>query len=557
MGNAKPFVDGKTISRYVVEWDGRYLDYRQTQMYGPRFPELFESPKLLLRKRTGENERLIAVFDADHYYCDDTVLVLTYYEFLVNTNAVQSFDGYVRIKPPYPSLKYILALLNSTLYTHLFKLSFATGTLQGSYSDVYPQQVRALPTFSINFQTPDRNRTSPNEESRTIYLRSLVESFTSTRDSVTKQFAALSTRLEDVHDLLVLLADRMIVLNKRKREEENRFLRWVEKVLQILPQNGRTGIESLNGKTILQNYLGDYQKGEKALPWNEFYYYLNKNRRRFGVDLSEVKGEIQAEYEKSLAALLLIKRQLIQTDALIDQIVYRLYGLTDEEITFIERLAYEKAWADAKAAVIANEKLQKDPDAAAEVMAETILPAAEHLVTRIPFHRERQTLDRELPGWHLFHDEVRTFLLTAEHDLNSRLNQPGEFDFSPVIISYAKAVERMLYHKIFIPFRDQERATPADAKNKFLKEFLEGKRKLTLGSMNIILPSSRETALRAYIRKLYPDSDQRFFGPDGIVQRLDDPESLELRNNAAHDQRLSEKDARKVRAWAFDILRKL
>ena len=115
----------------------------------------------------------------------------------------------------------------------------------------------------------------------------------------------------------------------------------------------------------------------------------------------------------------------------------------------------------------------------------------------------------------------------------------------------------MLYHKLFIPFRDQEEATPADAKNKLLKAFLEGKKKLTLGSINIILPSSKETALRDYIRKLYPDSNQRFFGPDGIVQMLNDPVSLELRNNAAHDQRLSEKDARKVRAWAFAILRKL
>jgi hypothetical protein len=75
--------------------------------------------------------------------------------------------------------------------------------------------------------------------------------------------------------------------------------------------------------------------------------------------------------------------------------------------------------------------------------------------------------------------------------------------------------------------------------------------------MNIILPSSRETALRDYIRKLYPDSDQRFFGPDGVVALLNDPVSLELRNAAAHDQTLSKEDARKVRAWAFDILRKL
>jgi len=40
--------------------------------------------------------------------------------------------------------------------------------------------------------------------------------------------------------------------------------------------------------------------------------------------------------EKSLSKLLPLKQRLQKTDWLIDQIVYKLYGLTDEEIKIVE-----------------------------------------------------------------------------------------------------------------------------------------------------------------------------------------------------------------------------
>jgi type II restriction/modification system DNA methylase subunit YeeA len=45
---------------------------------------------------------------------------------------------------------------------------------------------------------------------------------------------------------------------------------------------------------------------------------------------------LEREYEKSLEILLPIKEQLAKTDRLIDQIVYKLYGLTEEEIDIVE-----------------------------------------------------------------------------------------------------------------------------------------------------------------------------------------------------------------------------
>jgi hypothetical protein len=45
---------------------------------------------------------------------------------------------------------------------------------------------------------------------------------------------------------------------------------------------------------------------------------------------------LEREYEKSLGILFPIEERLAMTDRLIDQIVYKLYGLTEEEIDIVE-----------------------------------------------------------------------------------------------------------------------------------------------------------------------------------------------------------------------------
>src|SRR5262249_33855216 len=180
-----------------------------------------------------------------------------------------------------------------------------------------------------------------------------------------------ANKTDVAHDLLAHLAQRMIDLNKHKKQEEvKRLLTWVEKLLKIRSdKNGAGGIDSLTGKTILEGYLGDYQQGEGERPWREFHYRLYQNRNRFAVSLSDVEGEIQREYEKSLETLIPIKRDLARTDALIDKIVYCLYGLTDEEIELIERPQYEQALADAKAHVVADEEIKDDEEKIEKIAA--------------------------------------------------------------------------------------------------------------------------------------------------------------------------------------------
>ena len=94
----------------------------------------------------------------------------------------------------------------------------------------------------------------------------------------------------------------------------------------------------LTGKSSLQNYLGDYQKGEPHLALPDLLALLGKNRRKLTVDVTrrDFTAALEREYTASLTRLLPIKQRLAATDALIDQVVYRLYGLTEAEIAVVE-----------------------------------------------------------------------------------------------------------------------------------------------------------------------------------------------------------------------------
>jgi|GEM_PF-1956415 len=307
-------------------------------------------------------------------------------------------------------------------------------------------------------------------------------------------------------------------------------------------------INDLKGKSIIGNYLGDYQKGKAETPWREFHFRLHENRNRFGVSLAEVDGEIEQQYEESIKTLLPIKRDLARTDALIDKIVYRLYGLTDAEIELIERPQYEQALAEAKVQVVADEEL-KDDEIKLVRIADGILPAAQRFFERVEPKSVEEVLDREFPNWRDLPPQAPIFLLTGDYNLQML---PEHMDFSTSIIPYTKAVEVVLEQRIFAPFRASY--TDADCQNKFLQQYMRGEKELTLGSYMIILSSAKELALRGFINKQIVDAAERVWGADGLATLLNDTTMRTIRNKAAHDDVLTRADAQQIRAWAISIL---
>jgi len=125
-----------------------------------------------------------------------------------------------------------------------------------------------------------------------------------------------------VHDLLAFLAEQMIEMNKEKQTEAKGFLAWLERQIGAK-------IDDLASKTKLRAYYDhDFQSLVAA---------LRQNSRNLKTEMTRaVEEDIEHEFLKSMEKLGPLQDKIAATDRLIDLIVYRLYGLTEEEAAIVE-----------------------------------------------------------------------------------------------------------------------------------------------------------------------------------------------------------------------------
>jgi hypothetical protein len=67
---------------------------------------------------------------------------------------------------------------------------------------------------------------------------------------------------------------------------------------------------------------------------------LKKNGKKLAIDPSrrEPAETLRAEFEGAMGKLVPRRERIRQTDELIDAVVYKLYGLTEEEIGIVEEV---------------------------------------------------------------------------------------------------------------------------------------------------------------------------------------------------------------------------
>ncbi len=344
--HAKPYMEGREIGRFATDWADRFIDYVPEKMYSPREPSLFETPKIVSQSMLSQ-KRLVATLDLDKKYVEQSLVCIVPYSASAEHRT-----------PKELSLKYVLAIINSELGSFYFAKKIIGDSLGGGLIHATPGSQAMLPIRRIAFTTPEKRRAGLVREGIAEALRWVeekpqtpnskipteadeAESFGAFAESkmgrwVQERLAAQPEEADVIHDLLAHLAGGMIEMNKEKQGEMKRFLGWLEKA--IGSQRSAVSIDDLTGKSKLKNYLGDYQKGQEPLGYDELEDILYKNRGKLGVSVSDARftAKLRAEYEKSLAALLPLKQRLARTDRLIDLVVYGLYGLTEEEVGVVE-----------------------------------------------------------------------------------------------------------------------------------------------------------------------------------------------------------------------------
>jgi len=124
--NAKPYLEGRDITRYGMSPTGRFIRYMPEEMYSPRSPELFESPKIVSQTMLSR-ARPVATFDDSGFYVEQSLACIVPYGILTDK----------RPKANLP-LKFILGVLNSRLERFYFESYVIDQSLGGGLIHATP-----------------------------------------------------------------------------------------------------------------------------------------------------------------------------------------------------------------------------------------------------------------------------------------------------------------------------------------------------------------------------------------------------------------------------------
>jgi hypothetical protein len=136
--NCKKLLAGKDCHRYWFKWSGKYIRYDKSLIdkkkgeYGNLIEEkYFNNPKIFLREIALKIE---CCFDDERYFS------------LNKAYSVQSSGEY--------NLKYLLALLNSSLLSFYFRNKFEEAHVMNGYLQFKKIYTSQIPIYKINFSDP-------------------------------------------------------------------------------------------------------------------------------------------------------------------------------------------------------------------------------------------------------------------------------------------------------------------------------------------------------------------------------------------------------------------
>jgi tRNA1(Val) A37 N6-methylase TrmN6 len=133
----KPYIEGSAIKksqegRYSTPIIDTWLDYSEPEkMRSPKFRELFENEKIIIRGSSGLMG-ILAIYDVSKVYTSHKCTLIIPKSYLPTNNP--QYKPQINIE-----LKYLLAILNSKLMNFYYKSVF------GGFIDVYPNNLKELP----------------------------------------------------------------------------------------------------------------------------------------------------------------------------------------------------------------------------------------------------------------------------------------------------------------------------------------------------------------------------------------------------------------------------
>ena len=299
------------VQRYFIEriWE---IDINQNRKWVEKAKKIMVS-RIFLKVLRGS--RLVGFYDPGELLTTEKLVNIT----------LRPESGY---EPPF-----IVALINSPLISFYIQRILFSKTTETSrvMDDPY---TKVFPIRRISFTTPKEEREKFIADLKQKYQDEKFDEILKTVEEYLPKdkegnFITEKEKSDVVHDFLAFLAEQMIEMNKQKQTEVKGFMEWLEREIG-------TEINDLSNKTVIKEY---YKNN-----FDKLIEVLKKNKKKIPINLSnrEFQMNFEKEFNKSRAKLNPLMKKIESTDNLIDQIVYKLYGLMDEEIKVVEESLSKK-----------------------------------------------------------------------------------------------------------------------------------------------------------------------------------------------------------------------
>ena len=333
------------IGRYRFQWQsGRWLRYGPW-LATPCYPRFFREPRLVFQliRNISLQRRLVATYlDKELYSTRNTASII-----------LEKDAGETRC----PKLLYFLAVCNSALANYWYSAHY-----QSTYISL--PSIQSLPIYSIDFTTPAEEREellaagtteatewieatekgSVKSVKSVLGKRSIPFSRFSGSDVarwLDQRLSADPEQADVVHDLLAHLAERMIAMHEEEQERVEAFWLDLEGVtdpdtFEDLREHGKWEASLWKAepcRPFVDQNSRSTRHLDESLAWNEacFKAFVKMLAGKVA-NLSDLVGV----YRKHHPTYRQLVGRIAATDRLIDLIVYRLYGLTEEEVAVVE-----------------------------------------------------------------------------------------------------------------------------------------------------------------------------------------------------------------------------
>ena len=314
--NYWPELLGEELSRHSISAERKSWIHYCDEIASKRDSDLFEQPRVVLRRLLTRRRRLQGAVTAEKAMTTDNILSI-----------VPKIDGY------HPS--YLSALLNSKLlswfYTNSSTISVKDDFPQVTYDELGRLPIPLIERFSSEAQKSSSSR-----------LIAFWESGNDAALLATLMELKSSPLFQQVgHDVLAYSAEKMVQMNREKQKTERRFWLDLEGIVEekafAKVQKGKTEQFLYKTLTATRPFVRESSHHSctlvDALCWDTdafkgFVKLLLGTTKKLS-NLLDLYENYHAEYQTLVT-------RIEATDQLIDQIVYQLYHLTQEQIATIE-----------------------------------------------------------------------------------------------------------------------------------------------------------------------------------------------------------------------------